>query len=373
MRKGLLLFIIAIPVFAQQSWQGTWSGTTLQGKNIVLTVNSSNRFSQIQFGASGSGTSCSTNFDTTITYQSGGPAVSGSGNFTVNINATPPNGSGFSLNGTLSTAGTGSGSATYNTIGSPPIGCTTSGSTSWSVTRQGGPPPPPPPTSAIVAILPVVGSVQGVALFRTAVQIHNPRATPISGKFVYHAQGTSGSASDPSMSYTLQGGQTIHYPDLLPAMGLSGLGSIDIVTDGDPAPILIARVYSDAGEAGTAGFTIDAVAPSQALQAGESGVIIVPPDLTKTRLNVGLRSLENGASMQITLRDKNGLQKGAAAKTMAANQFDQQSIAALLPGLTIDGSDTVTFSINSGKAIIYGASTENKTQDPSLQYAKKTF
>lgn len=375
MRKTSLfiLAMIAIPAFGVQSWEGVWSGTTTQGKNIVLTVNGSNRFSQVKFGASGSGPGCSTSFDTTITYPSGGPTVNASGSFAVTINATPPNGSGFSLNGTLTPAGTGSGSATFNTLGSPPIGCTTSGSTSWNVTRQGGPPPPPPPVSSTVAILPVVGSVQGVALFRTGVQIHNPRPTPISGRFVYHAQGTSGSPSDPSLSYTLQGGQTIDYPDLLPAMGLSGLGSIDVVTDGDPAPIMVARVYSDAGDAGTAGFTIDLVAPSQALQAGDNGVIIAPSDLAKTRLNIGLRSLDGGASMLITLRDKNGMQKGTQTKTMAANQFDQQSVAALLPGLTVEGSDTLTFSINSGKAIIYGAATENKTQDPSLQYAKKTF
>ncbi len=375
MRKTFLFILatLAIPAFAAQSWEGVWSGTTTQGKTIVLTVNSSNRFSQIKFGAIGQATFCSTEFDMTVNYPSGGPTVNASGNFTVTINATPPNGAGFSLNGALTTAGTGSGSATFNTLGSAPIGCTTSGSTSWSVTRQGGPPLPPPPTSSTVAILPVVGSVQGVALFRTGVQIHNPRTTPISGRFVYHAQGVPGSASDPSMSYTLQGGQTLDYADLLPAMGLSGLGSIDVVTDGDPAPITVARVYSDAGEAGTAGFTIDLVAPSQALQSGDNGVIIVPSDLTKTRLNVGLRSLDGGVSILITLRDKNGVQKGTQAKSMAANQFEQQSVAALLPGLTVEGSDTITFSINSGKAIIYGASTENKTQDPSLQYAKKTF
>jgi hypothetical protein len=175
------------------------------------------------------------------------------------------------------------------------------------------------------------------------------------------------------MSYTLQGGQTLEYADLLPAMGLSGLGSLDIQTTGDPAPIMVARVFSDAGEAGTAGFTIDPLAPAAALQSGDSGVIIAPPDLIKARLNVGLRSLDAGASMLITLRSKAGTQKGTVSKTMTANFFEQPSVSALLPGLTVEGSDTITFTLNSGRAIIYGATTENKTQDPSLQYAKKTF
>jgi len=368
----LLVAIVAVPAVAQQSWEGVWSGSSAQGRVVEVTVNSSNRIAQAKFGAMVSGAGCSTTFDSTITYTSGGPSVSAGGTFTVTSTAIPPSGQGFTMNGTLTTAGTGSGTANYNSLGSFPIGCSGSGTTTWNVSRQGGP-PPVPTTLSTVAILAVVGSVQGAAFFRTGVQIHNPRSTPISGKFVYHAQGTSGTASDPSMSYTLQAGQTIDYADLLPAMGLSGLGSLDIMTTGDPAPIMVARVFSDAGEAGTAGFTIDSLAPSAALQPGDSGVIIVPSDLVKTRLNVGLRSLESGASMLITLRAKSGLQKGTANRTMTANYFEQLGAAALLPGLTIEASDTITFTINSGKAIIYGASTENKTQDPSLQYAKKTF
>jgi hypothetical protein len=371
--RFLVLALLAVPAFAQQSWEGVWSGTTFQGKNIVITVNSSNRIAVLTFGAIVSGGSCTVNFDSTVTYTSGGPTISSSGSFTATISPTPPNGQGFSITGNLTTAGTGVGSATFTSLGSPPIGCTGSGSTTWNVSRQGGPPPVPTPQFTTAAILAVVGSVQGAAFFRTGVQIHNPRSTPISGKFVYHPQGTSGTASDPFLTYTLQGGQTIEYPDLLPAMGLSGLGSLDIMTTGDPVPIMVARVFSDAGEAGTAGFTIDPVVPSAALQSGDSGVIIVPPDLTKARLNIGLRSLDAGASMLITLRSKSGTQKGTQSKTMTPNFFEQPSVAALLPGMTVEGNDTITFALNSGRAIIYGATTENKTQDPSLQYAKKTF
>jgi hypothetical protein len=372
--RFVILTIVAVPAAAQQSWEGVWSGTTSQGRSISITVNSSNRIPSASLGGNVTGPGCTASFDTTATFSSG-PTVNTSGAFTVNASSSVPGSVGFTLTGTLTTAGNGSGSATFNLNSIPgvPGSCGGSGSSTWTVTRQGGPPPVPTPTFSTVAVLAVVGSVQGAAFFRTGVQIYNPRSTPISGKFVYHAQGTSGTANDSSMTYTLQGGQTIDYADLLPAMGLSGLGSLDIMTLGDPAPILVARVFSDAGEAGTAGFTIDPLAPSAALQSGDSGVIIVPSDLVKTRLNVGLRSLEAGASMLITLRSKAGVQKGTATKSMTANFFEQPSAASLLPGLTIEGSDTITFTINSGRAIIYGASTENKTQDPSLQYAKKTF
>src|SRR5436305_2077675 len=78
------------------------------------------------------------------------------------------------------------------------------------------------PTSGFsaAAILVVAGSTPGnSAYFRTRVQIYNPRTSTISGKFVFHTASVSGGANDPSLSYSLTGGQTIDYPDLLPAMG----------------------------------------------------------------------------------------------------------------------------------------------------------
>jgi hypothetical protein len=55
---------------------------------------------------------------------------------------------------------------------------------------------------SLAGILAVVGSTQGTgAFFRTSIQIHNPRTTPISGTLVFHRSGTSGSTNDPSLAY----------------------------------------------------------------------------------------------------------------------------------------------------------------------------
>ncbi|MEK6371274.1 MAG: hypothetical protein AABO58_01130 [Acidobacteriota bacterium] len=232
----------------------------------------------------------------------------------------------------------------------------------------------PPQGSVVAAILAVVGSAQGNgAFFRTGVQIHNTRTTSISGRLIFHTQGAGASANDPSLSYTLQGGATINYVDLLPAMGISsGLGSLDVTTSGDPVPIIAARIFSDGGLNGTAGFFMEPLAPQVALQAGESAVLIAPADPVQTRLNLGVRSLETGASFLITVRDKNGAVRNTVNKTYVANFFEQVGANAYV-GVTLAGSDTITISMNSGKAILYGAQTDNKTQDPSVQYFKKTF
>jgi hypothetical protein len=114
-----------------------WSGTTAQGRNVILNVGANNRFSTVTFGATTQGSGCGTTFETTVTYNSGNPTVSNNGSFTVTVTALPPNGSGFSITGTLTTAGTGSGTATFNSTGSPPTGCTASGSTTGNATELG--------------------------------------------------------------------------------------------------------------------------------------------------------------------------------------------------------------------------------------------
>jgi hypothetical protein len=228
---------------------------------------------------------------------------------------------------------------------------------------------------SVAAILAVAGSTPGNGTyFRTRIQIYNPRTAPISGKFVFHTQSVSGKASDPSLSYTLNAGQTIDYADLLPAMGIaSGLGSIDIMTTpGDPVPVMSARIFSDAGVNGSAGFFIEPLGPDTALQAGESGVIIAPADPAAARLNLGVRSLETGASFLITVRSKNGAVRNTVNKTYGSTFFEQVN-ANSYAGVILDASDTITFTMISGKAIIYGSQTDNKTQDPSVQYAKRTL
>jgi hypothetical protein len=228
---------------------------------------------------------------------------------------------------------------------------------------------------SVAAILAVAGSTPGSgAYFRTRVQIHNPRTSTISGKFIFHTQSVSGKSTDPSLAYTLTGGQTIDYPDLLPAMGIaSGLGSIDIMTTaGDPVPVMSARIFSDAGVNGSAGFFIEPVGPDVALQTGDNAVIIAPADPAAARLNIGVRSLEAGASFLITVRSKNGAVRNTVNKTYGPTFFEQVNANSYV-GVSLDASDTITFTMLAGKALIYGSQTDNKTQDPSVQYAKRTF
>jgi hypothetical protein len=217
--------------------------------------------------------------------------------------------------------------------------------------------------------LAVVGSTAGSggSFFKTSVQLYNPQASTISGKLVFHP-------GDTSLTYSLGPGKTITYPDLLPAMGISsGLGTVDIVGDPNaPLPVALVRVFNDAGAAGTSGLTEEAFKAEEALHQGDTGVLIAPADVVKFRLNIGVRTLTDGANVTFTVRDKDGI----VVKTVSNKNFDptiftQVGSAPMLDGYVITGGETISITVNSGSLFVYGATTDNTTQDPSAQFAKR--
>ena len=219
--------------------------------------------------------------------------------------------------------------------------------------------------------LPVVGSTPGAngTFFKTSVQLHNPGSSPIAGQIVFHATGTSGSR-DPALPYSLAPSQTQSIADLLPAMGRSGLGSADIEVTSGSSPVVTARVFNDAGAAGTTGFTEEAIRPEEALSAGARGVLLVPSDLTAFRFNIGVRTLELGALIALTLRDAAGVVVAAVPRVFPAKYHVQQPAAEFLTGSSPPPGGSLTVEVISGSAIVYGATVDNLTGDPSLQVAR---
>jgi uncharacterized protein YjdB len=222
--------------------------------------------------------------------------------------------------------------------------------------------------------IPVVGSTPGSfgSFFKTSVQLYNAKSGTISGKIVFHTQNASGSAADPSLAFSIQPGKSLSYADLLPAMGIaSGLGSADLVADaGSPFPVALVRVFNDAGTAGTTGLAEEPMNGADALQNGDTGVLIAPAD-QKFRLNIGFRTLEQGASMTFTVRDKDGTLVKTSTRTFGPTFFQQVGSATILDGYVLTGGETITVQITAGSAFIYGSTTDNTTQDPSVQFARK--
>jgi uncharacterized protein YjdB len=231
------------------------------------------------------------------------------------------------------------------------------------------------PPAPELRFLPVVGSTPGAfgAYFKTSVQLYNPRATTISGRIVFHSQGVSGSDTDPSLRYEIAPGATLVFDDLLPALGVAtGIGSADVIADsGSPFPVSLVRVFNDAGAAGTTGLAQEKLSPQEALKEGERGALLAPTDLQRLRLNVGVRTLDSGAAMSIVIRSRDGAVLGTVTRNYPQHFFQQVGSAAMLDGFALTGGETLTFEISSGSAFIYGSTTDNTTNDPSVQLVRR--
>jgi hypothetical protein len=221
------------------------------------------------------------------------------------------------------------------------------------------------------AVLPVVGSTAGAfgSNFKTELQMNNRSLQPMSGTLIYRAQGTTPSASDPAVPYLLEPFQTIAFDDVVASMGRSGLGSLDVVIHEGGVPTIVARAYDDRGDEGTVGAVIPPVRQRDALQPGDSASLVTPATLDRFRFNVGIRSLNDGAMVRITLRGMNGIERRVIEGRFYSPEYFVQRTVEDFIGEPVLANESIEVRILAGSAIVYGTTTDNTTNDPSLQLA----
>lgn len=226
-------------------------------------------------------------------------------------------------------------------------------------------------TDVLAGVITAAGATQGLgAFFRTAVQLTNPDSTSNAiGRLVYHPQGRAAQPTDATLAYNLAPGATTAYADIVTSMNQSGLGSMDVIAQSGPLPAITTRVFSDNGSAGTLGFTEDTVTPEQVLTKGQVVVITTPADPANFRMNIGVRSLYDGASMFIVYNDITGHQLATFSKTYVANYFEQVSLSQFTGVNTVPPSGSLVIAITDGSAIVYGSTTDNRTQDSAIKFA----
>jgi len=223
-------------------------------------------------------------------------------------------------------------------------------------------------------IVAVAGSVTGTnsSFFRTSMQLSNPDDAPIHGKIVFHPAGATASSSDRSTPYNLQPHASLSFPDVVAALNASGLGSIDVVSASSAPPVVPTRIFNDLGADGTSGFTEPLLPPRAALGQYEIGVFSIAPDLTNDRMNVGIRTLGDGAQISIRQFDVNGAQIGSpVTRSYAPSFFEQTSLSAFLGGQTPLSGSLVRISVVSGSIIVYASTTDNHTNDSSVFFVSR--
>lgn len=228
-------------------------------------------------------------------------------------------------------------------------------------------------------ILTGAGSLHGASgsNFKTGVQVTNPGFSTILGRFVFHPADQSSGPSDPSLGFSLDPGQTGSVDDLIAGMGLSGLWTIDLDTGtGSGTPLVIAHVFNDAGVGGTTGFTEELIDPSKVsggVGVSVTGVLIGPPDVAKYRLNIGIRTIGGPVSVSVSVKDHGANVVRTFSQSYPADSFTQLSVHDFLGGFDLDANETLVITFSGGGAIIYGATTDNVTNDPSVQFMPYLF
>jgi hypothetical protein len=222
-------------------------------------------------------------------------------------------------------------------------------------------------------VVPVVGSTAGAfgSNFRTELQLHNRSSIVMKGRLVFHPQGRSASASDASISFLLEPRQTVHYVDVVASLGQSGLGSLDVMVEDGGVPSVVARAFDDKGEAGTSGATVALIEPSSALRSGDSAALLTPSDRTNFRFNVGVRTLSALARLRISIYGANGvLRKPAFERSYAPSYFEQRSGDSFADDVLL-ADEAIVVEVLEGEVVLYGSTTDNKTNDPSIEIVRR--
>ena len=214
------------------------------------------------------------------------------------------------------------------------------------------------------AIVPVVGSTRGQsnANFKTELQLANGTDVPMAGWLVLHPQGNA-------RRYELQPHTTLSFSDVVADLGASGLGSLDVLTDRGLVPTIVARAFDDQ-PTGTTGVTVPAVAAFNVLGGIDVATLIVPHDLVKYRFNIGVRTLNAGASFEMIVRSTTGTERHRRILTFDEDHFEQQP-GDLLAGTPLQPDDSIQIAIKSGSAIVYATTVDNRTNDSSIQIAAR--
>jgi hypothetical protein len=235
-----------------------------------------------------------------------------------------------------------------------------------------------PAYDAITEVLPVAGSVKGVfgSSFKTSIQLLNPTSKTMSGLLTFKSISYGGSSYRYSIPPGGQDSFDMAFGFTGSSFATTGLGTIDVsVPTGQGKPQIVARVYNDAGAQGTAGFNEEPVAigdtgpGGRVISAGSTAFMATPVDVTRTRFNIGVRALFSGAELTAQLFDKTGHVLASATKRYPAGDFEQIDATSFFGGVPIGASQTIKITVMDGSAIVYGATTDNVTNDPSVQYA----
>jgi len=225
---------------------------------------------------------------------------------------------------------------------------------------------------------------RGGSHYHTLVQmLAYPYSGTLTGRFVFHPKLVPGSPSDPSMPFSISGGDVQSWSDILATMNATGQpGSIDIIVPwGHQMPMIGAQVYNDMGVGGTTGFREEPVATTNhgissntnVIFPGATAFLFGPADASRYRSNIAIRSLEAGVTGTLQAFHADGSSAGSVVTfRYGPNTWDQKAWADFTGAALVSG-DYVAISVSDGAAIVDGSMVDNVTNDPADVLARVAY
>ncbi len=212
-----------------------------------------------------------------------------------------------------------------------------------------------PAASGKSLTIPVVGRAPGVngTFWRSDVSIFNPASTSTLLTIRYNGV---------AQNLTLGAGNTQVLADVLARFGqTAGGGTLVISWTSANAPVVTSRTYTSVETGGTYGQSIDPVTAF--------GSVAFVPGLRHDgsyRSNVGfVNGGDETETISVSLLSPFGTELGQTYVTLAPNQQLQYGVAALFPGVALEGGFTL-YAEGDGNAKIfaYGSMVDNGSGDP---------
>jgi len=206
----------------------------------------------------------------------------------------------------------------------------------------------------------------GGAFWRTDTVFVNPTADNLALD-VRLLTGAGGDDPQPDLTLSVPAGQLRAVPDVVSAMGLTGVGGVGLVASA-PGLVAVSRTY--AGEDGDSyGQHIPAVAEGDALAGGAEYLLAGLASGDGFHTNLGVLNL-SPAPLTVTfaLAGPDGDDLGTAAVTAPAHGFDQANdvFAALTAAAVRGGTAVVTTADPATRFLAYASVVDDGSHDPTF-------
>lgn len=220
-------------------------------------------------------------------------------------------------------------------------------------------------TRSRTTIIPIAGSTSGAngQVFKTTAQLSNPGAEEISGRLVFHPAGVSASAGDPELAYTLAPYESQTIADLMAAIGVTGVGSIEIIPESDVSPASAFRIENGGS------MVVPPADAASVLYSGMHSAVKMPSDTNRFRMNVGIRTFESGATIWICMHDPDGTFIRGDTHVFPPNYLVQLPVADLMNG-AVTADQMVMFTVNGGSAMVVASTVANGGHASTIQVVR---